>query len=174
MSSRISLSLLCTNLSAVGCYKTLLVYSTLLYSILLYSTLLNSTLLYSSLLYSNLSHRESLSSLSFKEFFSLYTLLYSTLLYSTFLLAIMHEFKRQWLLQDLARLSDDAPIRSASEKADMERTCAGVMEILEPHIDQKEIREIITTLSCYQKPCPSWYACPHWCACGGFIKFHSC
>jgi hypothetical protein len=71
-------------------------------------------------------------------------------------------------LQDLARRSDEARIRSAGENADMERTYKGVMEILEPHIGQKEIREIIFTLTMYQKPCPSWYQCPPRCACGGF------
>jgi hypothetical protein len=71
-------------------------------------------------------------------------------------------------LHDLARRSDEARIRSAGENADMERTYKGVMEILEPHIGQEEIREIIFTLTMYQKPCPSWYPCPHWWVCGGF------
>ena len=71
-------------------------------------------------------------------------------------------------LQDLACSSDKSRIRSDGENADMERTYAGVMVILEPHIAPIEIRKIIFTLSMYQQPCPSWYPCPHWCACGGF------
>ena len=71
-------------------------------------------------------------------------------------------------LQDLALRSDEERVKSAGEIADMWRPYKGVMEILDHHIGQKEIKEIIFTLCKYQKPCPSWYPCPPWCACGGF------
>ena len=71
-------------------------------------------------------------------------------------------------LQDLALRSDEERVISAGEIADMWRPYKGVMEILDHHIGQKEIKEIIFTLCKYQKPCPSWYPCPPWCACGGF------
>ena len=71
-------------------------------------------------------------------------------------------------LQDLARRSDEERIISAGEIADMERPYKGFMEILDHHIGQKEIREIICRLCQYRAPCPSWFPCPPWCSCGGF------